>query len=313
MSPALRIFAFALLPLPLAAQQTTLHLDTHLITLALNVTDTHGAPVPNLAATGFELTEDNRPQRIAFFDQASTTPLDIVLAIDASESVAPYRHLERAAAHTFLHSLLRSQDRIALISFADNVAELAAFTSNPHRIDTALHHLPHGHATALYDALALASQRLADTPSQPNARRVIVLITDGENTTHHGTYASALEAAQRAGAMVYSLIIVPVAADAGRDTGGEHALIQLAADTGGKSYDVEQQTDLAPALEHVSSDLRAQYTLGYYAPTAAVAPHASASQLRHIHLQLVDPNLRAQYTLRYRSAYYSNSQPNPQP
>ena len=113
--------------------------------------------------------------------------------------------------------------------------------------------------------------------------------------------------------MVYSLVLIPVLADAGRDTGGEHALIQLAADTGGKSYDVEQQTDLAPALEHVSSDLRAQYTLGYYAPTAAVAPHASASQLRHIHLQLVDPNLRAQYTLRYRSAYYSHSQPNPQP
>jgi Ca-activated chloride channel family protein len=310
--PALRTFAFALLTftLPLTAQQTTtLHLDTHLITLALNVTDAHGAPVPNLSASNFELTEDNHPQRIAFFDQASTTPLDIVLAIDASESVAPYRHLERAAAHAFLHSLLRSQDRIALIAFADHVAELAAFTSNPHRIDTALRHIPHGHATALYDALALASQRFSVTPSQPNARRVIVLITDGENTTRHGTYASALGAAQRSGAMVYSLVLIPVLADAGRDTGGEHALIQLAADTGGKSYDVEQPGDLAPALEHVSADLRAQYTLGYYAPPST----ALASSLRHIHLQLADTALRPLYTLRYRTAYYSNSQPNSQP
>jgi Ca-activated chloride channel family protein len=311
MSLVRRISALALLSLPLTlplrltAQTTTLHLDTHLVTLALNVVDAHGAPVPNLSASDFELSEDSRPQRIAFFDQASTTPLDIVLAVDASESVAPYQRLERAAAHTFLHSLLRPQDRIALIAFADNVAELAAFTRNPHRIDTALRHIHNGHATALYDALSFASQRLADAPSAPDARRVIVLISDGENTARHGTYASALEAAQRAGAMVYSLVVVPVAADAGRDTGGEHALIQLAADTGGKSYDVEQQSDLAPALEHVSADLRAQYTLGYYAAPST----AAVSSLRHIHLQLTDPALRTQYALRYRTAYYANPQP----
>jgi Ca-activated chloride channel homolog len=302
-----RALALLALTLPLTAQQTpTLHLDTHLITLALNVTDAHGAPVPNLSASNLELTEDNHPQRIAFFDQASTTSLDIVLAIDASESVAPYRHLERTAAHAFLHSLLRPQDRIALVSFADNVTELAAFSRYPQRIDAALRHIHNGHATALYDALTFASQRLAAAPSAPGARRVIVLITDGENTTRHGTYASALEAAQRAGVMVYSLVIVPVAADAGRDTGGEHALIQLAADTGGKSYDVEQQTDLAPALQHVSADLRSQYTLGYYAPLSpASASLVSASQLRHIHLQLADTALRAQYTLRYRTSYYA--------
>jgi Ca-activated chloride channel homolog len=302
LNPVRRALALLALTLPLTAQQTTLHLDTHLVTLALNVTDAHGAPVPNLSASDFALTEDNLPQRIAFFDPASTTPLDIVLAVDASESVAPYQHLERSAARTFLHSLLRPQDRIALISFSDNVAERASFSNNPSRIDTALRHIHNGHATALYDALSFASQRLAAAPSAPNARRVIVLITDGENTTRHGTYASALEAAQRAGAIVYSLVIVPVAADAGRDTGGEHALIQLAADTGGKSYNVQQQTDLAPALEHVSADLRAQYTLGYYAPP-------STAPLRHIHLQLTDLALRQQYALRYRSAYYANPQP----
>jgi Ca-activated chloride channel family protein len=314
MSLALRKPALALLAiaLPLTAQQPaapTLHLDTRLVTVALNVTDDHGAPVPNLTAADFILTDNNLPQRIAFFDQASTTTLDIVLAIDDSASLVPYEHLERAAAHTFLHSLVRSQDRIALIAFSDNVDQLTAFTSNPRRIDTALHHIHPGHATALYDALSFASQRLAETPSTPNARRVIVLITDGENTTHHGTYASALEAAQRAGAMVYSLIIVPVAADAGRDTGGEHALIQLATDTGGKYYDVQQQRDLAPALEHVSADLRTQYSLGYYAPP----PTAASPPLRHIHLQLDNPTLRARYTLRYRTAYYATGYATAQP
>ncbi len=306
MSPALRLSLLTLFALPLAvtAQTPTFHLESQLVTLAFSVTDHHGAPVPNLTAADFELTDDDRPQRIAFFDQASTTPLDIVLAIDASESVAPYQHLERAAARTFLRSLQGQHERVAVIAFSDTVAELAAFTSNPHRIDAALSHMHNGNATALYDAVSFASQRFIDTPSPPNTRRVIVLITDGENTTHHGSYATALEAAQRAGATVYSLIIVPVEADAGRDTGGEHALMQLAADTGGRFYEIAQQTDLAVALEHVSGDLRTQYVLGYY-PTAATA----TSPIRHIHLQLTNPALAARTTLRYRTSYYASAHP----
>ena len=312
MSCALRAAALALLSLTLAAQQpTTLHLNTRLVTIALNVTSNDNAPIPNLTASDVELTEDNRPQRIAFFDQPSTTPLDIVLAIDASESVAPYERLERAAARDFIHSLLRppnpSQDRIALIAFADSVDQLTAFTNNPRRIDTALGHIHHGHATALYDALTAASQRLAETPAAPNTRRVIVLITDGENTTHHGSYTNALQAAERAGATIYSLIMVPVAADAGRDTGGEHALIQLATDTGGKFFDVHQQSDLTPAFANVSTDLRTQYAIGYYAPQPNTTQFSDdAPQLRHIHLQLRNPSLRAQYILRYRTAYDAN-------
>jgi Ca-activated chloride channel family protein len=309
MSRALRASALALLSLSLVAQQptATLHLDTRLVTVALNVTSNDNAPISNFTASDFELTEDNRPQRIAFFDQPTTTPLDIVLAIDASESVAPYEHLERAAASDFIHSLLRPQDRIALITFADSAHTLVAFTNNPSRIDTALGHIHHGHATALYDALTAASQRLADTPAAPNTRRVIVLITDGENTTHHGDYASALEAAQRAGATIYSIIIIPIAADAGRDTGGEHALMQLSTDTGGRFYDVHQQSDLPSAFAHVSTGLRTQYAIGYYAPQPNTAQFSNdAQQLRHIHLQLRNAALRTQYTLRYRTAYYAN-------
>ena len=306
-SPAACLSAIAFLPLALtltAQQPATLQLNSRLLTFALNVTDEHGAPVPNLTAADFELTEDNRPQRIAFFDQASASPLDIVLAVDASESVAPYQHLERAAARTFLRALRGQQDRIALIVFSDTVAERAAFTSNPRRIDTALGHIHRGHATALYDAVSFASQRFTYTGSAPNTRRVIVLITDGENTTHHGSYASALEAVQHSGAIVYSLVLIPVTADAGRDTGGEHALMQLATDTGGRSYTIAQQTDLAIALEHVSDDLSTQYALGYY-PTATT----TTLPVRHIHLQLIKPALAARTTLRYRTSYYASVQP----
>ena len=94
---------------------------------------------------------------------------------------------------------------------------------------------------------------------------------------------------------------MPVYADAGRHEGGEHALIQMAHDTGGKFYYVEDKRDLAPALAHVSEDLRTQYTIGYYAPQKG----ADTSGLRQIGLQLKDPSLRAKYTLRYRTSYYA--------
>jgi Ca-activated chloride channel family protein len=283
----------------------TIHVESRLVSVALNVVDQHGAPVPGLKEADFELTEDARPQKIAFFDTESATPLEIVLAIDASESVFTDDRLERDAAKTFVKSLLREQDRLDLMSFSDDVAEVVSFTNDPKSIESGLGRLQHGDATALYDAVFLASQRLAEVRSTTGARRVVVLITDGENTTHHGSYDAAVEQAERAGAMIYSLIIVPVNADAGRNTGGEHALIQMANDTGGKYYYVQDKRDLASAFAHVSDDLRTQYTVGYYAPQRGV----ESSGLRHIHLQLKDPDLRALYTLRYRTAYYAPRQP----
>jgi Ca-activated chloride channel family protein len=278
-----------------------LRVDSRLVSVALNVVDEHGAPVAGLTIDDFELAEDGRPQKISFFDKESATPLQIVLAIDGSGSVMPDDRLERDAAKSFVKSLLRPQDRLDLLSFSDDVAELVAFTNDVKRIDNGLGKIQRGDATALYDAVYLASQRLAEEPSTNGARRVVVLITDGENTTRHGSYDAALEQAERAGAMVYSLIIVPIEADAGRNTGGEHALIQMASDTGGKYYYVVDKQDLAPAFMHVSDDLRTQYTVGYYAPRRGV----DSSDLRHIQLQMKDPALRAKYKLRYRTAYYA--------
>lgn len=288
-------------PAPGQQAPDVLRLDSRLVSVALNVVDEHGAPVPGLTADDFELAEDGRPQKISFFDKESTTPLEIVLAIDGSGSVMPDDRLERDAAKSFVKSLLRPQDRLDLLSFSDDVAELVSFTNDQKRIENGLGRIQRGDATALYDAVYLASQRLAEEPSANGARRVVVLITDGENTTRHGSYDAALEQAERAGAMVYSLIIVPIEADAGRNTGGEHALIQMASDTGGKYYYVVDKQDLAPAFMHVSDDLRTQYTVGYYAPRRGL----DTSDLRHIQLQMKDPALRAKYKLRYRTAYYA--------
>ncbi|HEU5341661.1 VWA domain-containing protein [Edaphobacter sp.] len=283
------------------AHEGTIHVQSHLVNVAVNVVDQTGAPVGGLGRDDFEIFEDNQPQKIAVFEKNSATPLEIVLAIDASLSVFGDERLERNAAKHFVNALLRPEDELDLMDFADTVREIVPFTSDKRRIERGLGELQHGDETALYDAVYLAADRLATTRQDNGQRRVMVLITDGVDTAKGTSYPRAVEQAQRAGAMVYSIIVVPVEADAGRNTGGEHALIQMAADTGGKYYYVEDPRGLEPAFAHVSDDLRTQYMLGYYAPQ-----QTDAGTFHRIGVRLKDPALRTKYQLRYRTGYYGS-------
>jgi Ca-activated chloride channel family protein len=294
-------------PAPIVRQQAgqiptapTITVESRLVSVAMNVTDATGAPVSGFKADDFELLEDGKPVKISVFEAESSTPLEIVIAVDASESTYAEKSLEREAMRKFVKSLVREQDGVALMSFADDVTEVVPFTNDAKKIDSGFGRIERGEATAMYDAIYLASQRLAATAHDKGQRRVIVLITDGEDTSHHGSYTQAIEEAERAGAMVYSLIVVPVEADAGRNVGGEHALIQMARDTGGKYYELVDRKDISAALEHVSDDLRTQYTVGYYAPHKVLGD----AGLRHIEIRFKDPALREKYRLRYRTAYY---------
>jgi Ca-activated chloride channel family protein len=282
----------------------TIRVESRLVNIPLNVTDLKDAPVGGLQKDDFEVSEEGSPQRIAVFERESSTPLSIVLAIDTSESIFNDVRLERDAAKHFVQTLLREQDEIDLMQFSDATREVVAFTNQAKKIDSGLGQLTPGSATALYNAISLASQRLGETRNDAGRRRVLVLITDGENTVKGGyQYPEAVEQAQRAGAMVYALIIVPVQADAGRNVGGEHALIQMAEDTGGKYYYVGDPRDLKDAMGHVSDDLRTQYMLGYYAPERKNRGDA----FRSIRVRMKDPALDAKYKLRYRNGYYSGA------
>ncbi len=279
----------------------TIRVETRLVNVAVNVVDAKGAPVAGLGRDDFEILEDGRPRKISVFERESSTPLSIVLAIDASESVLRNERLEKDAAKHFVRALLRDQDELDLMDFADTVREIVPFTNQKRRIEAGLAELQRGDETALYDAIYLGSQRLGETRNDAGRRRVMVLITDGGDTSHSSRYGQALEQAQRAGAMLYSIIIVPVAADAGRNTGGEHALIQMADDTGGRYYYVEDPKDLEPAFAHVSDDLRTQYVLGYYAVQGV-----QDTAFRKIVVRMRDSGLAAKYRLRYRNGYYAD-------
>ena len=246
------------------AQTPTISVNVRLVNVFVNVTDSQGAPVAGLTREDFLLSEDNHPQKIAVFERQSELPLEIVLAIDTSGSVHKDFTLEHEAARHFVHSLLRPVDHLDLMEFSDNVREVVFFTNNPGRVDRGLNDMGRGAATALYAGVYLASQSLAPR----SGRKVLVIISDGGNTVKGTTYDQALEQAQRGEVMVYPIIDVPIAASAGRDLEGEHALITLAQETGGKYYYADSSS-LDKTFAQLSEDLRTQYLVGYY-PTNRV-------------------------------------------
>jgi Ca-activated chloride channel homolog len=244
----------------LAAQEDKpLRLEVKLVSFFVNVTDKTGAIVGGLTKEDFRITEDGRAQNIAVFERQSEMPLNLTLAIDTSSSTYKDRAIEQQAAKKFVHALLRTQDRMSVIEFDTFVTELTAFTNKVALIDRGLDHMRGGGGTALYDAIYLGSKALGSK----DGRKVLVLVTDGGDTVKGSTYNDALEQALRNEVMIYSIIDVPIEASAGRDLGGEHALIQLSQDTGGKHFYVDAG-GLDKAFAEVSDDLRTQYMIGYY-------------------------------------------------
>jgi Ca-activated chloride channel family protein len=271
-----------------------IRVNVKLVNVFVNVTDANGAPVGGLTKDNFLLSEDGRPQKIAIFDRESAVPLQIVLAIDTSGTVHKDLSIEEHAAREFVHALLRPVDQLDLMEFASDVREVVPFTNNLHQIDSGLDRLRGGPATALYDTIFLASQNLEGR----SGRKVLVLITDGDDTVKGVDYPRALEQALRSEVLVYSIIDVPIAADAGRDTGGEHALITLSQETGGKHYYAES-SELELAFQKVSEDLRTQYLLGYY-PSG----HLTSPDFRTISVSLTGVAGASDYSLRHRTGYY---------
>jgi Ca-activated chloride channel family protein len=257
--------------------ETSIKVNVKLVNVYVTVTDDHGAPVAGLIKDNFQIMEDGQPQTISNFDKESAVPLSIVMSIDTSLSTRKDLPLELTSARRFAHAILRPVDALSLFEFSETVTEDVRFTSDLKTIDRGIDHIHAGAATALYDALYLGSRSL----NSRQGRKVMVVITDGGDTVSQVDYKEAVRAAQEAEAIVYSIIIVPIEASAGRDTGGEHALIQISEDTGGKYFYATSIPELDDAFRQISDELRTQYLLAYY-PTRRL----SDSSFRHIEVHV---------------------------
>src|SRR5271156_2794896 len=284
---------------PLLAEEpgTTIKVDVKLVNVFVTVTDARGAPVSSLQKENFVLKEDGKEQKIAIFSRESALPLSIVLAVDTSLSTRKDLPLELTSARKFAHAILRPEDGLSVYKFSETVSQMVPFTADLKKIDAGIDKVRNGAATALYDAVFLGSNAL----SSRQGRKVMVVITDGGDTMSQVDYKEALRAAQEAEAIVYSIIIVPIEADAGRDTGGEHALIQISSDTGGKYYYATSSTQIDDAFQKISDELRTQYLLAYY-PTQRY----SFSEFRQLRVDLSGPSDSASYGVRHRAGYYTS-------
>jgi Ca-activated chloride channel homolog len=275
---------------------TTFKVDVKLVNVFVTVTDEHGAPVASLKKDNFALREDGKEQKIAVFDKESALPLSIVLALDTSLSTRKDLPLELVSARRFAHAILRPIDALSLYQFSEIVNEVVPFTPDLKRIDHGIDRIRLGSATALYDALYLGSQALE--PRQ--GRKVMVVITDGGDTMSKVDYKEAVRAALEAEAILYSIIVVPIEASAGRDTGGEHALIQLSEDTGGRYFYATSMSQLDDAFRQISDELRTQYLLAYYP-----SQRLSDSEFRRIQVT-VDGLQPSKFKVRHRTGYYTS-------
>lgn len=280
--------------------EASIKVNVKLVSVYVTVTDDHGAPVAGLTKDNFQLLEDAQPQTIANFDKESAVPLSIVMSIDTSLSTRKDLPLELTSARRFAHAILRPVDALSLFEFSETVTEDVRFTSDLKTIDKGIDHIHAGSATALYDALYLGSRSL----NSRQGRKVMVVITDGGDTVSQVDYKEAVRAAQEAEAIVYSIIIVPIEASAGRDTGGEHALIQISEDTGGKYFYATSIPELDDAFRQISDELRTQYLLAYY-PTRRL----SDSSFRRIEVHVTGTPANQTLNVRHRTGYYTTKSP----
>lgn len=273
----------------------TFKVDVSLVNLLVTVVGPDGQPVADLSKEDFQVVDGGSEREIAVFERRTDRPLSIALMVDTSLSTAKELDFERAAAKRFVANVLdepRGRDRVAVFGFSDAVAMHTGFVRSVRQLERGLGRLRAEGGTSLYDAVSLASGELR----RRNGRRVMVVIADGGDTTSYGEFEEAMRAAHEVDAVIYSIIVVPVQNDAGRNVGGENALKTLSANTGGSTF-IQYGTDnLDRAFDGILRNLRTQYFLGYYPPP----PSSRRETFRDLEVR----TSRSDTTVLSRNGYY---------
>jgi len=229
-----------------------------------SVKNTKGELVGTLEKSNFTILDNGVPQEIRVFERQSAVPLSIALLVDVSGSTAKDLKYETDSATRFLKALLtegNAEDAVGLFTFDSDVTEVKHFTHNFGALENALKYIHGSGGTSLYDAIYFAAHDLED---RPPGRKVIVVISDGGNTTSTMLIDKCLRAAQLADAVIYPVVVVPITNEAGRNTGGEHALIYMQQGTGGRTFFPSTGKELDQAFTDILAELRTQYFMAYY-------------------------------------------------
>ena len=295
----LRAASLLLLTLAALAQDPTFRVNVNLVRILATAKDANGSLVGTLAKEDFEIRDNGAPQQIAVFERRTEQPLLVSLLIDNSGSTAKDLKYELESVNRFLHALFADgnpKDALALYSFNYEVRKLTHFTRNQSTLEQALKGLKSEAGTSLYDAIYLASRELDDR----EGRKVIVIVTDGGDTTSTENFNSALKAAQLADAVIYSILVMPITNDAGRNIGGENALTTIGQRTGGRVFAPSLGAGLDRAFADILNDLRTQYLLGYYPKNVPLTSDA---------FHRLEVKARGDLRVSARNGYYGETAP----
>jgi VWFA-related protein len=311
-----RIALICVLFVPLMAQDLgePIKVDVNVVTAVCSVHDKKNAIINTLSKDDFHLFEDGQGQDIKYFTRETDLPLTIGLLVDVSGSQANLIEIERRAASAFFQSVLKKKDVAFLISFGADSELLQDITGSPRLLQDGLNHLklnagfsgihpgpvptastPRG--TVLYDAVSLAA---TDRLAKEVGRKVIVLITDGEDQGSTLSIKQAIEDAQKADAVIYSMYYVDPRAYMGRGMtfggGGEGYLKKMSDETGGRVFRVDRGHTLDDAFSQLQQEMRSQYAIGWTPKN-----DRRDGSYHTIELKLNDKNLKVQT----RKGYYA--------
>lgn len=246
-----------------AQQEPVYKVEVRLVRILATVKNMAGDLVGTLEKDDFTVLDEGVAQQIAIFERRTEQPLSVALLLDTSLSTAIELRYEVDSIRKFLRAFFAEgnpQDAVALYTFNYEVTRRVAFTRRAETFEAALRKLKPEGGTSLYDAIYLACQELEDR----EGRRVLVVVTDGGDTTSAKEYHEALKAAHMADAVIYPILVMPIRSDAGRNIRGENALTGLALATGGRVFAPSVGAPLDEAFREILRELRTQYLLGYY-------------------------------------------------
>ncbi len=283
-------------PLEPLQQSDIIKRDVNLVVLHATVLDDRGRFVPDLQQENFRVFEDKVEQKLAVFKREDV-PVSVGLVVDNSGSMRDKRERVNTAALTFVKTS-NPHDEVFVVNFNDDYyLDLDKdFTSDISEMRDALERIDSRGSTALYDAVIGSLDHLKKGHRD---KKVLLVITDGEDNASRKSLEYTIQAAQKSDALIYAVGLLSQESKRAAKR-ARQALSAMAEATGGLAFFPEQVSDTESLCTQIAHDIRNQYTLAYY-PTN----QARDGSFRSVQVALVSPHGRGKLTVRTRSGYYS--------
>ena len=311
-------------PPPSVQNQGKITQTVSLVDVLFTVLNRRNRLVPDLEKDDFKIWDDKTPQSIRYFSKQTDLPLRIGLLMDTSNSIRDRLKFEQDAATSFLFSVLRhNKDQAFVMTFDDEPSVLQAFTDDAGRLRDEIVKTRAGGGTAVYDAIYTACDKELSHPPRPPGdqpdvvRRVMIVISDGDDNLSSHTRAEAIEMAQRYSVVIYTIStstewiqLSQTNPDKLADrkthlTEGDKILADLAEETGGRAFFPYHVDDLDQSFQDIGDELRNQYSIAYI-------PTNSILDGKYHRIRIEAPNHKG-YQVRARRGYFAKANANTLP